>query len=201
MKFKKYEVLIIILGIIFLSSCTKQPQLPIVEFNFENYQEGPAMVEFTNNSQFSETYIWNFGDDGFSKETNPTHQYLFPGDYTIKLKAINKNGNSYLEKQITIKGKAFSIKNYSQNTFDGVFSFYYNNDSIFYYYYGNLKGLEYTYPTYSKNSEVFVGYYKSNKMFVFTDPFYCVPDRVSVFNINEYLSGSFVDKNNLRNIN
>lgn len=49
---------------------------------------GPA-VSFTNTSQYATSYLWNFGDDSTSTETNPVHTYSLPGAYTVTLTANN----------------------------------------------------------------------------------------------------------------
>jgi gliding motility-associated-like protein len=51
-----------------------------------------ANFQFTNGSQLADTYIWNFGDNSTSSSANPLHQYLFPGNYEVKLYAINDVG-------------------------------------------------------------------------------------------------------------
>jgi gliding motility-associated-like protein len=47
-------------------------------------------IDFANLSQFSELYLWNFGEDGntdFSVEENPTWTYSEYGDYLVTLTA------------------------------------------------------------------------------------------------------------------
>lgn len=54
---------------------------------------GPT-VSFTNASQFATTYLWDFGDDSTSTETNPVHTYALPGVYTVTLTADNACTNT-----------------------------------------------------------------------------------------------------------
>jgi len=50
-------------------------------------------VEFTNTSHNAETYIWSFGDETISSETNPNHEYeLEENKYTVTLTAISELG-------------------------------------------------------------------------------------------------------------
>lgn len=50
------------------------------------------IISFTNNSINANSYTWDFGDGNTSILTNPTHTYLNPGTYSIKLIAINAYG-------------------------------------------------------------------------------------------------------------
>ena len=51
-----------------------------------------ASFSFTNMSSYGNTYKWHFGDRDSSALINPQHRYLFPGDYTVILEAINDIG-------------------------------------------------------------------------------------------------------------
>jgi PKD repeat protein len=46
-------------------------------------------IAFTNNSQFADTYFWDFGDTNSSTETDPSHTYGDIGAYSVTLYAIN----------------------------------------------------------------------------------------------------------------
>lgn len=39
-----------------------------------------------------QTFLWNFGDGGFSKRPNPTHTYKYPKKYTVIVNGYNKDG-------------------------------------------------------------------------------------------------------------
>ncbi len=56
--------------------------------DFEVHQEG-LTIQLDNNSQFSEEYLWEFGDGTIATEATPTHTYQKPGCYTITLRAKN----------------------------------------------------------------------------------------------------------------
>ncbi|MEL6355512.1 MAG: PKD domain-containing protein, partial [Bacteroidota bacterium] len=55
----------------------------------------PFFVSFQNNSQAlgPAVYTWDFGDgSNTTNETNPSHFYLDPGDYTVTLEVTDGNG-------------------------------------------------------------------------------------------------------------
>jgi PKD repeat protein len=56
----------------------------------------PETVQFTNlsvsGSTGAATYLWDLGDGTTSANTNPTHTYSDPGNYTVTLVATNSNG-------------------------------------------------------------------------------------------------------------
>lgn len=51
----------------------------------------PYNVTFTNNSSAALSYQWDFGDSGTSNSTSPSHTYITPGVYTVRLIANNPN--------------------------------------------------------------------------------------------------------------
>ncbi|HPX75406.1 MAG TPA: PKD domain-containing protein, partial [Bacteroidales bacterium] len=74
--------------------------------NFEANQTsacGGITVQFTNNSQYATSYLWNFGDGTNSTEQNPTHTYSTPGNYTVSLTATNSEGSDTETKTNYIK--------------------------------------------------------------------------------------------------
>ncbi|NVO02340.1 MAG: M4 family metallopeptidase [Bacteroidetes bacterium] len=61
----------------------------------------PAMVNFTNNSTNSNSFLWNFGDGTTSTVVNPTHTYNSYGTFNVKLLALatgNCIGNDSITK-------------------------------------------------------------------------------------------------------
>lgn len=52
----------------------------------------PLLVNFSNNSQNTTTYVWDFGDGTTSTDFAPTHTYLENGTYIIILTSINSGG-------------------------------------------------------------------------------------------------------------
>lgn len=51
----------------------------------------PYDAEFINQSVGGQQFIWDFGDGGTSTDRNPTHTYLNPGTYVVRLTAIDSN--------------------------------------------------------------------------------------------------------------
>ncbi len=64
------------------------------DFAFDPEPECTQMeVDFTNMSQFGDTYEWDFGDGSpVSNETDPTHIYTDEGSYTVTLTVSDSQG-------------------------------------------------------------------------------------------------------------
>ena len=60
------------------------------------------IVDFTNLSQYADTYEWNFGDGNTSSEENPTHTYSESGNYTVTLVATNNCGSFTTTQEVSI---------------------------------------------------------------------------------------------------
>ena len=56
----------------------------------------PLLVEFTNTSQYGETFVWSYGDGATSTTNAPTHSHVYAsaGVYTVQLTAVNANGSN-----------------------------------------------------------------------------------------------------------
>ncbi|MEO9869146.1 PKD domain-containing protein [Ekhidna sp.] len=52
----------------------------------------PTLASFTNSSVDAVSYVWNFGDGNTSTEENPSHRYLFPGEYDVSLTTTSAGG-------------------------------------------------------------------------------------------------------------
>jgi PKD repeat protein len=73
-----------------------------------------AQVNFINLSENGVEYLWDFGDESTSTESNPVHVYNAIGDYTVRL-TVNQCGlSSTFEQLITIA--ALSIDDYTKDT-------------------------------------------------------------------------------------
>ena len=88
-------------------------------FSIVKISESPLILEFENNSEGELTgWLWNFGDGFTSAETNPTHEYIEPGEYTTSLAVIGTGGNSTCQ---NIIGKDIHpFARFSVNTHYGV---------------------------------------------------------------------------------
>lgn len=65
--------------------------LPVANFTFNVTSYSVAL---TNNSNYSTSYLWDFGDSQTSSLVNPVHTYSSTGTYTIILTASNICGSS-----------------------------------------------------------------------------------------------------------
>lgn len=75
----------------------------VVDFDFEmKSKTAPVEVQFNNKSTGADSYQWEFGDYGKSKEASPSHKYRFSGNYTVKLTAMKGNKKEVIEKQVII---------------------------------------------------------------------------------------------------
>jgi PKD repeat protein/subtilisin-like proprotein convertase family protein len=59
-------------------------------------------VNFTNLSENSTTYNWDFGDGNTSTQENPTHTYAESGNYTVTLTASNNCGSITMTQEVSI---------------------------------------------------------------------------------------------------
>ncbi|WP_332881723.1 PKD domain-containing protein [Methanosarcina horonobensis] len=59
-------------------------------------------VTFTDQSQYADTVLWDFGDGSTSTERNPTHTYAASGTYNITQTTSNPAGSSVSSSVITI---------------------------------------------------------------------------------------------------
>lgn len=92
-------------------------QTPTADFT---YLTNGLDVTFTNTSTNGVTYLWDFGDGTTSTDTNPIHNYLQTGDYTVTLLATSTNGCVSTVNSQTFNVTNVGIEEFSQN-------FIYNN--------------------------------------------------------------------------
>ena len=78
---------------------------PIVNFDFTIDNN---TVTFSNNSQFADSYVWDFGDGMTSTEEAPVHTYAGDGVYTVTLRGFNMVGETTAFTDITISSESFS---------------------------------------------------------------------------------------------
>jgi PKD repeat protein len=77
-----------------------------------NWTASTTDVSFTDTSSGSLAWWWDFDDGTFSNEQNPTHIFLSPGDYSVKL-YVENNIKSW--DQIT---KTVTVSSLTTKTFD-----------------------------------------------------------------------------------
>jgi gliding motility-associated-like protein len=96
---------------------------PNVDFDFS-----PPIIPFSdpeasfnNKTQNGQTYLWDFGDGGSSKQTNPNHTYSSLGDYIVWLKAESDKGcTDSISKLLKVVEDRFSTPNVITPNGDGV---------------------------------------------------------------------------------
>jgi gliding motility-associated-like protein len=103
------------------------------------------------------TYIWDFGDNTFSNEVNPTpHGYRLPGTYLIKLTARNGQCEDTTSRLLQVKPY---LQLYVPNVFTP------NNDGVndFFEVFGNKQDLDYLYvKVYNRLGEKVFDSYDNN---------------------------------------
>ena len=61
----------------------------------------PLEVQFVNNSQYADTYLWNFGDGATSTQQSPNYTYYNSGVYTVSLTVFGPGGqDTQIQQQI-----------------------------------------------------------------------------------------------------
>lgn len=73
---------------------------PVADFSFDNQGEG--VVIFTNNSQFADGFIWDFGGGVRSTSTNTSYTFPSEGEFPVSLIASNQCGMDTLTTTIRI---------------------------------------------------------------------------------------------------
>ncbi len=86
------------------------PKFPVAAFGADvRIGFAPFEVHFIDESGFEpHSWHWDFGDGHFSLLQNPSHTYVEPGRYSVKLKVTNENGADSLMREafITAAGTA-----------------------------------------------------------------------------------------------
>ena len=67
---------------------------PVADFSLPSFTgcAFQSAFSFTNLSQYSNSFTWDFGDGNFSTDVSPTHVYNSPGVYAVTLIAANPYG-------------------------------------------------------------------------------------------------------------
>ncbi|MBC7875443.1 MAG: PKD domain-containing protein [Ferruginibacter sp.] len=104
---KKVYILLCTVVLMALQGCDKNNDSPgtAVDANFSisDYEKtAPVPVTFINTSLNATSYLWNFGDNTSSTESNPVHTYNRYGSYLLKLKATGSSGSDSVCKMLYI---------------------------------------------------------------------------------------------------
>ncbi len=88
-------------------------EAPVADFNIKQGNEVSAeeLVNFTDFSENAKVYKWNFGDNDFSREKEPTHKYTGRGVYNIKLEVWSETGckDSVVLYDFVVKSSKYKI--------------------------------------------------------------------------------------------
>lgn len=79
--------------------------LPSADFEFDAQN---LEVTFTDLSENSTGWHWDFGDGNTSEEQNPVHIYTQPGNYTVRLTSEKCSENDFTEKTVTVESMSVS---------------------------------------------------------------------------------------------
>ncbi|MEM9885701.1 MAG: peptidylprolyl isomerase [Bacteroidota bacterium] len=95
----KINFIYLLLLAFFVMSCG-----PTALFTYESEElTAPATIEFKNQSEKAENYVWKFGDGDTAKVSEPSHRYLASGNYEVELIAKDGKKKSIAKKNIVIK--------------------------------------------------------------------------------------------------
>lgn len=95
-----FYFLIILINVILISACNR-PMASFTVAEGANYH-APAEINFINNSQKADSYLWKFGDGDTSVLSDPSHKYLMSGTYNVELNAKKDNKMSKEQKKVNI---------------------------------------------------------------------------------------------------
>ncbi len=76
--------------------------IPIADFDSSAAGCSPVTVFFHNNSQYANTYLWDFHDGTTSEKENPSHTFAEPGDYNVVLTIQGDGGSAYDQKMVRV---------------------------------------------------------------------------------------------------
>lgn len=103
--FRKTLLALMTLSTVLVSSClNEEDPAPEPTASFSFVRNG-FNVTFTNSSQNSESYIWDFGDGEASTSESPSKTYTNNGSYTVKLTSVGEGGTASSTQVITIDVK------------------------------------------------------------------------------------------------
>jgi len=77
---------------------------PIARFSHSTPKCAGEPIEFTDESCYATSYLWDFGNGNTSPLQNPTNTYNTPGTYTVSLTATNECGSDTETQTINVLG-------------------------------------------------------------------------------------------------
>lgn len=100
MKKIKFILALLICTIVLFSGCRKTAACFTIES--EDYLNPRYPIQFRNCSERADEYEWDFGDGQTSDLEEPSHTYLYPGSYEIKLTATKGKQINVLTKTLDL---------------------------------------------------------------------------------------------------
>lgn len=87
-----------------------------VEFE-STLDQGAFSAYFEENTSYIDNFVWNFGDGTTSTDSNPTHTYVEPGEYTVQLIGYGPCGNDTLTQTLVFENTSdiFEHDNFNNN--------------------------------------------------------------------------------------
>lgn len=82
---------------------------PIANFEYGVQSECGNMVDFANQSEHGDAYLWEFGDGVTSTQEHPSHAYSAVGNYTVSLTTTNALSSSTHTEEISIAAAPFDL--------------------------------------------------------------------------------------------
>lgn len=128
--FKIASSLVLIISVIFHPSCADDSSPtaasePSVSFLIDKTTaRAGELITFTNTSQNTTTFVWDFGDGDSSTANNPSHSYSDNGRYTITLTAEGPGGSGSKAHSVTIENPTLELTFHGDKcTFQGLTTF------------------------------------------------------------------------------
>ncbi len=82
---------------------TITPASPVADFTQPVSDCAPLTIEFENLSQYSNSFIWDFGNGSQSYKESPTFTYYESGTYAVKLIVYGPGGSDNITRLVTVQ--------------------------------------------------------------------------------------------------
>jgi PKD repeat protein len=79
-----------------------KPPPPVAGFFPDTIGCPPLVVNFTNTTLYADTYIWDFDDNQFSTETNPTHVFVANKEHHVTLMVTGLSGTDTISRTVSV---------------------------------------------------------------------------------------------------
>jgi PKD repeat protein len=86
-----------------IQTITIIPPVPVASFQGPAQGCRPVEVQFSNFSEYGNSYLWDFGDGGTSTQFAPSYTYYNPGVYTVTLTVVGDGGQDVETQQLIIE--------------------------------------------------------------------------------------------------